>query len=185
MKQMHFAHRGIKETVRQIASHYYWTDMKAEITRFVQTCHNCQSNKPSKMIPPHYGQFSVPDQRFTHIHLDIVGPLPISEGYKYLFTAVDRTTRLFFAWPITEPSAKECSQQLLLHYVSLFGIPLALGFLRLWDSFSFGIQCLLPSIKCLLIRQSIMRPFSDWNADVFTTAADFQHNLQDQHFPLT
>ena len=125
IKQMHFAHRGVKESVRQIASHYYWTDMKSEITRYVQTCHNCQSNKPSKNRPPHYGHFEVPDQRFTHVHLDVVGPLPQSEGYKYLLTAVDRTTRLFFAWPITEPSAKECSQQFLLHYISLFGIPSA------------------------------------------------------------
>ena len=83
IKQMHFAHRGIKENVQQISSHYYWNEMKAEITRYVQTCHCCQSNKPSKITPPHHGVFEVPDKRFTHCHLDIVGPLPPSEGYKY------------------------------------------------------------------------------------------------------
>ena len=62
MKQMHFCHQGVKETNRQIASHYYWHDMKKEITTFVQTCHGCQSVKPSRSKPPHYGFFEVPDQ---------------------------------------------------------------------------------------------------------------------------
>ena len=125
MKQMHYAHKGIKESVRLISTHYYWSEMRADITRFVQTCHECQSNKPSKCTPPHYGTFEVPDKRFTHCHLDIVGPMPESEGCKYLLSIVDRTTRLFFALPIAEPSAKTCAQQFLLHYVSLFGVPSA------------------------------------------------------------
>ena len=73
----------------------------------------------------HLGKFEVPDKRFTHCHVDIVGPLPESEGYKYLLTIIDRTTRLLFALPVSEPSAKVCSQQFLLHYVSLFGVPSA------------------------------------------------------------
>ena len=126
IEQLHgLAHTGIKETIRNIASHYYWTDMRAEITRYVQTCHGCQSVNPSKFKPPHLGKFEVPDQRFTHIHVDIVGPLPESEGYKFLLTIIDRTTRLLFALPVKDTSAQTCSQQFLLHYVSLFGIPSA------------------------------------------------------------
>ena len=125
MTQMHYAHDGIKESVRQISSHYYWTEMRKEITNFVQTCHGCQSQKSSNKRPPHYGVFEVPDQRFTHCHVDIVGPLPESEGFKYILTIIDRTTRQLSALPLREPSAKACSQAFLLHYVSLYGIPSA------------------------------------------------------------
>ena len=125
MKNMHYAHAGIKETNRLIATHYYWSEMRAEITRFVQTCHGCQSVKTSKITPPHYGFFEVPDQRFTHCHLDVVGPLPVSEGYKYILTIIDRTTRHLTALPLRDTSAKTCSQQFLLHYVALYGVPSA------------------------------------------------------------
>ena len=125
MKQLHYAHDGIKESVRLVSSHYYWTDMKKEITTFVQTCHGCQSQKATNKPPPHYGTFEVPDQRFTHCHVDIVGPLPESEGYKYILSVIDRTTRHLSAFPLKEPSAKSCSQAFLLHYVSLYGIPSA------------------------------------------------------------
>ena len=125
MQQMHFSHKGIKESVRVMSTHYYWTDMKTEITRYVQTCHGCQSVKASNATPPHYGNFEVPDNRFTHCHVDVVGPLPESEGYRYLLTIIDRTTRQLSALPVTEPSAKACSQAFLLHYVALYGLPSA------------------------------------------------------------
>ena len=64
MKQMHFAHDGVKETIRKISAEYYWTEMKAEITRFVRSCHGCQSTTASKIPKPHTGFFEVPDQRF-------------------------------------------------------------------------------------------------------------------------
>ena len=99
--------------------------MKKEITNYVKTCHGCQEAKPSKVIPPNFGHFSVPDQRFSHCHIDVVGPLPESEGYRYLLTVQDRTTRLLSALPIKEPSAKECSQAFLLHHVAMYGIPSA------------------------------------------------------------
>ena len=125
MKQMHFCHQGIKETVRHISSYYYWHEMKKEITNFVQSCHACQSTKSSKTKPPHYGEFKVPDQRFTHCHVDIVGPLPESDGYRYILSIIDRTTRHLTAIPLAETSAKTCSQAFLLHYVALYGVPSA------------------------------------------------------------
>ena len=67
IEQLHgLAHTNIKETIRNIASHFYWTEMRAEITRYVQTCHGCQSVNAATSKPPHYGKFEVPDQRFTH-----------------------------------------------------------------------------------------------------------------------
>ena len=125
MKQMHYCHQGVKETVRHISSYYYWPEMKKEITSFVQSCHGCQSAKSSKAKPPHYGEFKVPDQRFSHCHVDIVGPLPESDGYKYILSIIDRTTRHLTAIPLAETSAKTCSQAFLLHYVALYGVPSA------------------------------------------------------------
>ena len=34
------------------------------------------------------GKFEVPDKRFSHVLVDIVGPLPESYGYKFLLTAI-------------------------------------------------------------------------------------------------
>ena len=42
---------------------------------------------------------STSQRRFSHIHVDLVGPLPASKGFTYLFTIMDRTSR----WPEAIP----------------------------------------------------------------------------------
>ena len=42
-----------------------------------------------------FGKFNEPNEKFDHVHVDIVGPLPYSDGYKYSLTCVDH----FRHWP--------------------------------------------------------------------------------------
>ena len=48
-----------------------------------------------------FGKFTETTEKLDHVglHLAIVGPLPYSEGFKYLLTWVDRLTR----WPEAIP----------------------------------------------------------------------------------
>ena len=64
-----------------------------------------------------------PDRRFGSLHVDLVGPLPVSEGHRYLFTIVDRFSRWPEAIPLEDMSAQSCARALLRHWVSRFGVP--------------------------------------------------------------
>ena len=68
-------------------------------------------------------QRPVPDERFSSIHVDIAGPLPVSEGFSYVFTIIDRTTRWLEAVPLTTITAAACASALLRHWVCRFGVP--------------------------------------------------------------
>ena len=67
--------------------------------------------------------FRTPDARFSHVHVDIVGPLPDSSGYKYLLTVVDRFTRWREAVPMKDITAQSYADSFLLHSVACFGSP--------------------------------------------------------------
>ena len=55
-------------------------------------------------------KFDLPLQRFQHVCIDLVGKLPMSEGYLYLLTIVDRFTRYVQAIPLKDVTADSCVQ---------------------------------------------------------------------------
>ena len=119
----HLDHPGQKETNRRLSKSYYWPGMGKMVNEYVKTCIPCGLAKSSPKIDPGVGDFPVPDERFSFLHMDIVGPLPESYGKRYLLTILDRTSRWAECLPLSQPSSQEVCQQFLEHWVSRFGLP--------------------------------------------------------------
>ena len=62
------------------------------------------------------------DGRFLSLHVDLVGPLPPSEGMTYLFTMIDRFTGWPEALPIPDAKASTCAKALIRHWIADFGV---------------------------------------------------------------
>ncbi len=66
----------------------------------------------------------MPARRFSHVHIDLVGPLPASSsGHTHLFTVVDRSTRWPEAIPLAGKTTADCVEAFLSGWVSRFGVP--------------------------------------------------------------
>jgi len=117
------SHPGIKASQKLISQRFVWPCMRLEIKSFVNTCIACQQTKINKHNIAPLQRFEVPDRRFQAIHLDLVGPLPPSEGYSYLMTMICRFTRHVECIPLKEITAKSCADCFLLHWVARFGVP--------------------------------------------------------------
>ncbi|BHF62685.1 hypothetical protein SprV_0200567000 [Sparganum proliferum] len=70
------SHPGIRAGRKLIAAHFVWSKTNSGIALWTKQRLACQKNKVHRhtFSPP--STFAVPDVRFNHVHLDLIGPLP-------------------------------------------------------------------------------------------------------------
>ena len=65
----------------------------------------------------------IPGARFSHVHVDLVGPLPASrDGSTYLLTMVDRSTRWPEAVPLSRIDVETVLEACISTWVARFGV---------------------------------------------------------------
>ncbi|CAH8832632.1 unnamed protein product [Trichobilharzia szidati] len=97
--------------------------MNSDIRRWARECLQCQRSKVHRHTITTPKTFDLPDRRFQHVHIDIVGPLPTSRGYTHILTAIDRFTRWAIACPLNDISAENVALVFLDRWVSNYGVP--------------------------------------------------------------
>ena len=117
------AHPGTRASRRLILARYVWKRAAADVTAMARACLPCQQGKITRHVHVKPEHIPVPSRRFSHVHVDLVGPLPASEGFTYLFTVIDRTTRWAEAIPLQMTSAAACARALFRGWISHFGVP--------------------------------------------------------------
>ena len=117
------AHPGIRITKRLVKERFVWPNIDRDIAVWARTCVQCQRSKIQRHNRPPIGSFNEPDSRFTHIHMDLVGPLPQSQGHTYLLTIIDRFSKWLEVIPLKDSSAETIAHQFLFNWIARFGCP--------------------------------------------------------------
>jgi hypothetical protein len=68
-------------------------------------------------------KFATPSSKFDHVHVDIVGPLHPSQGFRYIVTCVDRCLRWPEATPMDDIESKAIARAFLDTWISRYGVP--------------------------------------------------------------
>ena len=109
-------------TRKAVAAKFIWPTMRQDVSKWARDCLECQRSKVLRHIVPPIGEFVVPNKRFNHINLDLV-TMPLSNGFRYLLTIVDRFTRWPAALPLKDQSTESVMDAFAHGWVANFGVP--------------------------------------------------------------
>ena len=118
------AHPGTRASTRLISSRFVWPALATDVKEWCRECVACQRAKVTSQPSTPVEKISIPAQRFSHVHVDLVGPWPTARaGYRYLLTVIDRSTRWFEATPLQEITAEVVLDSFITSWVARFGLP--------------------------------------------------------------
>ena len=109
--------------LEKIRERFYWPGFEEDVKRRIQQCEQCQK----RSNPPKTHRHSLvnwkPSYPFHHVSLDFLGPLPNSQGNRYILLIGDHFTKWYEAIPLPNWTAYTTANALLEHWICRFGCP--------------------------------------------------------------
>jgi hypothetical protein len=118
-------HLGMDKTLSALARRFYWPSMEKSVRLYVRTCVSCQRNKSEqKKLAGLLSPNPIPDKPWSHVTMDFITELPVSNGYDSILTIVDRLTKMVHFHPCSSTiTAPQAAQAFIQSVFRLHGLP--------------------------------------------------------------
>jgi hypothetical protein len=99
------AHSGRLASHHIISSRFVWRRLSSDVIAWARVCLDCQQGKIHRHTRLAPQPIPIPQRRFSHLHVNLVGLLQYSNNFNYIFTIIDRKSKWMEAIPLSDTSA--------------------------------------------------------------------------------
>lgn len=118
-------HPGITTTIHLLQKRFWWPTLCTDATTFVHQCQICNTQKPSRQLPAGLLQpLPLPHRPWSHITIDFVTDLPVSNGHTTILTVIDRFSKACRLIPLPKlPTTMQTAEHLCNWVFRFYGLP--------------------------------------------------------------
>ncbi len=115
------SHQGFDRTYNAIKMKYHWNNMYADTKHYTQSCTKCQKANGKNHVKPAPLQSLPVCPLFSRWHIDFVGPLTESNGYKHVLVLVESFSRVVEAFPTKDQKGETVARILYDQIITRYG----------------------------------------------------------------
>lgn len=117
-------HQSARLLIKQIKPKFWFKKLSKRIKEFTRSCAHCQLTKTSRYNQMPATQIQIEKRRFNTIHVDMVGPLLMTDNFnQYMLTIIDHFTKFLIIVPVKSQDTETTIEALMNNYIKYFGIP--------------------------------------------------------------
>lgn len=116
-------HIGMDKTADLILRHFWFPGLRQFVKKYINHCVVCLSQKRVPRTPHQPIQsWTKPESPFSVVHMDVLGPLPESNGFKYILVLVDAFSKFCLLYALYRQDTEDL-KRVFTNAISLFGTP--------------------------------------------------------------
>ena len=112
-------------TVKLMSQRFVWLgvgkDCRTRTCACTRACTPCQRSKVMRHMKAPLEIFILPLASLSHVHIGLVGPLPVSSGFQYCLTAINRYIHWPEALPLSDITTEAVAKAFVSIWVAHFG----------------------------------------------------------------
>ena len=151
-------HLGTRKTTVRTMAKYYWPGLARDVRQYVRSCNSCQQFKPSQQKPVGTMLTQIPEEPWSVVCADFVGPLPRSKhGNNILLVFLDKFSKWVEMVPLRTATAETLKKAFRERIIARFGVPKVMV---TDNGVQFTSRCFTKYLEELGIRHQFTAPYT-------------------------